>query len=280
MSKTIKVQLRGRFVKDDLFSLQTVSVHKGIINLLDRDSALIVSLIEDSKNMTDLSLLVPELFSELDLRRGHILINRRTKLCSIEVNGVTIDYSSTPLREEKLPLAPQPMSGRLKELKILCRIIEPGESLFCIFSEGRRNMYQSKAQSLLKDSISVENRIISGMENLIGLGQGLTPSGDDFITGALLGEISSGSAFTLDREKMMSPLERTTYAGKTLLYQAIRASFPAYLLTFLNELHHSAGDKHLLKTFQKAAQHGSTSGLDSLAGFYWFFHQTEKSVFS
>ncbi len=278
MTNTIHVQLRGRFVKDDLFSLKVLSVHKGIINLLNKNSALIISLIEDKKNMTAMSLLVPDLFLMLGNTPEIILNNQWKIIDTIEINGFTTDYSNAPIWVETRSPIPLSITDRLKELEILAAKIDPGESFFSLFTEGSRNIYQLKVHSLLQRTISIENHSVSGLENLVGLGQGLTPSGDDFITGALLGEISSNRAFRINRDQISNRLDRTTYAGKTLLHLALNESYPAYLLTFLEELHQSEGVGDLLKAFLKATQHGSTSGMDSLAGFYWYYKFSSSKI--
>lgn len=79
---------------------------------------------------------------------------------------------------------------------------------------------------------------------LVGLGIGLTPSGDDFLTGALLAEalldarrvVPGGAAGwhgAIDRRAVAGRLEGTTAAGRTLLAAALEGRFPAYLLALI-----------------------------------------------
>jgi Protein of unknown function (DUF2877) len=139
-------------------------------------------------------------------------------------------------------------------------------------------MYQLKAQSVLNNNIRIENGSIRGLENLIGLGQGLTPSGDDFITGALFGEYHSINAVRISREKIRKRLDSTTFAGKTLIYLALQGSFPTYLLFFQKELSDTLVINNLRAAVLKVSHHGSTSGLDTLAGFYWYFEYTKNMI--
>ncbi len=63
------------------------------------------------------------------------------------------------------------------------------------------------------------------LDELVGLGPGLTPAGDDFITGALaVHEALPGT------DGIPGRLSGTTPAGRTLLWLALRGSFPAYLV--------------------------------------------------
>jgi hypothetical protein len=80
----------------------------------------------------------------------------------------------------------------------------PGESLYQIVDEivpeDRENLQQDRVLSLLQEKITIAARILiqgivnqvdekieSGAGGLAGLGGGLTPAGDDFIMGILLG---------------------------------------------------------------------------------------------
>ncbi|MFW6294057.1 MAG: DUF2877 domain-containing protein, partial [Spirochaetota bacterium] len=70
--------------------------------------------------------------------------------------------------------------------------------------------------------------------SLVGLGGGFTPSGDDFLVGmlaarALLGEPSPAGA---SLERLLGRCSATTLPGATILRQALRGCFPAYLCRF------------------------------------------------
>lgn len=105
---------------------------------------------------------------------------------------------------------------------------------------------------------------------MIGLGQGLTPAGDDFITGALLAEQSLQRPLRIDTKKIEARLEKTTAPGRTLLFAALRGSFPAFILSYLEQIDKARSDGEIVTAARAAAKHGSTSGRDCLAGFYWY----------
>lgn len=249
-----ETELRGRFVENDLFSLKVLSLHKGIINLLDQENNYLISLIEDRKNMTGLSLLVPEFFNQPgnELSAGEIITIEKLGINYRDADqwtGFVPSNSETNLRTET-------------DIQPLFDKIQTDNNLFGLLTDQCETAFQKKAQEILEHDITVEEGIIKGLENLVGLGQGMTPSGDDFITGALLAATRNIS-IKIDRSAIERNLGKTTFAGRTLLYLALNESFPAYLLTFLEE-------KDGKSAIENASRHGATSGMDSLAGFYWF----------
>ena len=115
----------------------------------------------------------------------------------------------------------------------------------------------------------------------VGLGIGLTPSGDDFLTGALLAEclVAAGSArphlpaarradapgapsggISVDRSAVAARLGGTTAAGRTLLAAALDERFPAYLLNLVETAIRGGAlsAEHL--------DHGHSSATDSVCG--------------
>jgi len=325
LAKNIHVQLRGRFVKDDLFLLKVLSIHNGIINLLDTNEGLVISLIQNIKNMTDLSLLVPDLFADaicedvicedvicedvicedaicedvicedaicaetgagMCVETGlkpvstHISTSRKIML-KINMDNIIIDYENTGKWHDSPPPYQFDLFSRLNEIELLTNHLKAGQSFFALLHpdfkiedpglDGGLTVFQKKAGDVLKNHVGNKNGQLYGLEKLIGLGQGMTPSGDDFITGALFAEYCLKTAVKIDRKTISEKLESTTYAGKTLLFLALQNSFPAYLLTFLKDLCSSPGKSGLIAAAVRVSEHGSTSGLDTLAGFYWYY---------
>ena len=260
--KNIPIKLRGRFIENDLFSLKVFSIHEGVINLLNQNANYLISLIDDKKNMTGLSLLVPDLFNNT----FHIpQIGQSVFLHEMGINLletiVWIDYITLP---------PGQLNSRIKELNIIKKQIDPGMSFLSLIINETSTEFQKKAKEILNNQIQLNNHMIDGLEGLVGLGQGLTPSGDDFITGVLLAESWLMDSVMINKSNIRNALNKTTYAGRSLLHLAIEGSFPAYLITFINNLIKSDSETNLLAAIDKASQHGSTSGMDSLAGLYWY----------
>ena len=102
---------------------------------------------------------------------------------------------------------------------------------------------------------------------LVGLGPGLTPSGDDFLTGLLLARdlLERPSPAPL-KEAIRARLALTTNAGKTLLYGALEKRYPFYLHEFARAWSSAQDSGEEAAAVISALAHGSTSGTDALAG--------------
>jgi hypothetical protein len=109
---------------------------------------------------------------------------------------------------------------------------------------------------------------------LVGCGPGLTPAGDDFLTGAML---ASSPVISPYRTRIECLLSRTTYTGRTLLWTALRGRFPAYMVDFIETvLCHPASEIAVVHAVRAACAHGETSGTDALAGFCWQIQRAEN----
>jgi hypothetical protein len=102
---------------------------------------------------------------------------------------------------------------------------------------------------------------------LIGLGVGLTPSGDDFLVGLLAGLDASdnGMGERLAAVIAQAAPGRTTTFGAALLDHACRGEFSQRLHDVLIAVaaHDDAGLRHAI---DRAMAYGATSGADTLAG--------------
>lgn len=110
--------------------------------------------------------------------------------------------------------------------------------------------------------------------SLVGLGPGLTPSGDDFLAGLLagldlvadsgvVGGGDAGEQSSAIRGMLPSCYRRTTDAGATILMHACDHAYPAYLLRAVDLV--IAGE--IREALSVAGSHGASSGLDALTGF-------------
>ena len=121
---------------------------------------------------------------------------------------------------------------------------------------------------------------LRGLSRLGGLGNGFTPSGDDFISGVLLArEMTGRGGPELDEQEIRSALDRTNDGGRTLLTGVLSRCFPAYLLEFAGAIAASirssssggaAVERSVQDAVRAAAAHGETSGTDAVTGFAWY----------
>jgi hypothetical protein len=122
---------------------------------------------------------------------------------------------------------------------------------------------------------SVE-RLHEGVLGLAGLGSGLTPAGDDFLTGTLLWAwLAHPAPAPFCRALVEAAIPRTTVLSAAFLRAAARGECSApwhRLLGALGERVEAQGTGWQLvlhKAVQEIMAHGATSGADTLAGFLY-----------
>ena len=116
--------------------------------------------------------------------------------------------------------------------------------------------------------------------SLLGLGIGLTPSGDDFLCGFLAGLAWAGAwehplCVSL-RRGISLHLSDTNVISAAFLRCAADGNFSVPLLQFLSAVHHPAA---LARAAEALAQVGHSSGMDSLAGLHFSAMLMRNSLF-
>jgi hypothetical protein len=272
-----KAEAIGAFVHDSMGEGEIVSVHPRALNIRCRDS-LLMSVVQDTSQMTSLSLTVPQLFQNSDARHPSMRCGEavRVEQSSVIINGLCIDLRDAEVWNGMI--SSEGLEGfSLHKLTLLKQ---------ALLSEGREEgllgIIGSSVRSdpFLKKSLSVLNRVrFTG----IGLGKGFTPSGDDFIAGVLLGEEIMGvlpslgeEAYEVDKEEVMGALSRTNDAGRTLLYLALRGHFPCYLTEAVKGAARARSFEQIRKAVSAAVMQGETSGTDALAGLVWYLGQSTR----
>lgn len=109
----------------------------------------------------------------------------------------------------------------------------------------------------------------AGAAQLAGLGGGLTPAGDDFLSGAMLWAwLAHPSPRSFCRLLVKAAAPRTTTLSAAFLRAAARGECSAawhMLLTALSQGTHV----EVATAVQEVLSHGATSGADTLTGFLW-----------
>ncbi len=260
--EAVQATARGAFVPEAV-SGRVLSVHAAAVNVLDEPSGLLVSLLLREADMTGMAVLVPRF-------PGGIAPGDAVSGAGLRVSGrgrVSLDGAVV---WEGRPVS-RPALGRARVGSVAAALRScgvPGGFLGVIVPTDT-NPFGAKARALLRGASAAA---ASGFEGgLVGLGPGFTPSGDDFLAGALLAEECVGGARgrPIDRESVGLGLSRTTPGGRTLLTLALRGSYPAYLLRFLARLDASRSAEDVRAAVREAVAHGETSGTDALLGFVW-----------
>jgi Protein of unknown function (DUF2877) len=131
-----------------------------------------------------------------------------------------------------------------------------------ISSHGPEKDIVTKQERVLRESGSLEELV----NNLLGIGYGLTPSGDDFILGIIAFQSLAGKDLTGLYEIIHNydnPFSRT------ILEDACEGCFSEPLLALMNHLAHGNCPSDAVKALLSV---GSTSGWDTLAGIFYSLH--------
>ncbi len=258
----------GSFIFIEPWEGKVQSVYGSVINILHPDGILI-SLLKNEDQMSDLGIVIPDLF-------------RHTRLNSLENRlafgdsehivippDITIEYSTENIWRGNV-------SGcdRLPDLKrflSVYRDLAVKDGLSPVVTGAQPNLY-SRAVSVILDKF--QPGYLNDLSSLIGLGIGFTPSGDDFLTGVLLfeqvlGALTGVQSNFINRFSITEGLKRTTPGGRTLLFLALQKSFPFYLKKFASRLCIPCSKNDIKKVLLNTLKHGATSGSDALAGFLW-----------
>jgi hypothetical protein len=168
--------------------------------------------------------------------------------------------------------------------RILCRHGRAGGMLGLYAGEMATSpLLWSTIVALRDDAARLQERL----SHLVGLGIGLTPSGDDFLTGVLLADcmvLYAGGAprLPVDRQEIAAALERTNLAGRTLLWQALQGVFPASLLALARcvsgaqtatETPMGSNDTDFEQCLVRVLAQGHTSGTDTVVGLLWYLER-------
>jgi len=298
-----KAQTVGAFIEQLFTSGKVVSVHRRVVNIVGSGD-LLVSLVADLSAMTALSIYLPAMFqdeprgkrqSPEKIRAGLAVSRQGNKLYMANM-VVSMDFRN--IWEGKLALADvtgftRQSIDHLEEALLLSEIEEGFIGLYK--NELGGDLFVRKAQKILAGlSITGKPPLLGGLSNLVGLGIGLTPSGDDFIAGALLGERirqlldktspelqdelcgtdQQNSTFpAIDRSEINSVLQKTNYSGRSLLWLALQGSFPHYLIKAARGLAGAVCLDDMELVVKTAMLHGETSGSDALSGLLWYLRQ-------
>ncbi|MDP8276012.1 MAG: DUF2877 domain-containing protein [Candidatus Euphemobacter frigidus] len=186
------------------------------------------------------------------------IFNSRVEATTADFDGLTVNLSifETALRE----LAP------------------PGSLAFLIDSARERffaTQFEQKVAERIRGAVRVISkadpaRIIEGVRQLKGIGFGLTPSGDDYIAGLLVGLNLLEQLDGVDRSALRKEIAATARSHNLLSNSFIALAADGYLFEGFKELIISllwGHEDDIRRQTEKLVALGESSGSDMAVGF-------------
>lgn len=256
----------GSFIPKKIWEGDVHSIYSKAINLM-HPSGVLISIVKGLDQMSDFGLTVRNynllhssgVFSGPFQREGNYII----------FSDIIIDLTEATDWSGSLYKDFSQFSMEIKKIEeyfIECAV---EDGLSPVISGKNGNLYSNAAGKILLKAVAtseLQGKLLLDLSSLVGLGIGFTPSGDDFLTGVMLYEEMMGNNL-INRELIRIRLPGTTEGGRTLLTLAMGNSFPFYLKQFAESV--LSGDVSFFTIVKRALKHGSTSGSDALAGFFW-----------
>ncbi len=198
----------------------------------------------------------------------------------LHIGGLVVELDGAALWEprpdwESLRAGREDLVDRLPLLRALALRHAPAGSLLTLTSTpagGPGAAFDPAREAIETLRTGWENdaaRLQAGAIRLAGLGGGLTPSGDDFLTGLMLwGWLAHPDPSYLCHLLAQAAAPRTTTLSAALLWAAARGECSAAWHALLAALWQGS-DEEIAGAVPGVLAHGATSGADALAGFLW-----------
>ena len=279
----------GYAVPDEDFEAAVHSVFQSAINLrLSGGDELLTLVISSEADLPQgIRLDTPEAFSFEGFQIGERAVCRdgavqfESSLLTVQLRGARrwrCDLSrletelTDPAAADAWSLVWEALNQRQKRLHAdiiadeLLRSREPGKaSVSRKAGEAMRELLYATRQH--------DATITSAVNALIGLGSGLTPSGDDLLVGYVAGlwctvrDRNEGAKFTLGLGKTIIRLSaQTNDISRTYLYHAVQGQVSSRLANLAEAISQGASADRLLDIAEAAMSVGHTSGMEAVTG--------------
>jgi len=200
---------------------------------------------------------------EIDLRKS---VRWECNLSGFSLETTSVSFSSAWKQVWQLLNDRQRRSGAeiVAEILLHPRDIQ-GSALFHRLANG--------IAGLLEATGRYDTQATSVVSDLIGLGSGLTPSGDDLLVGYMAGLCSRVGKNNLRKrfisylgKKLIVLSEKTTDISRTYLYHSAHGQFSRKLANLAEAICKGMEADRLCAIATSAMQMGHTSGMDTVTG--------------
>ncbi|MBA4311162.1 MAG: hypothetical protein C0417_00890 [Chlorobiaceae bacterium] len=152
----------------------------------------------------------------------------------------------------------------------------PPKSLAFLLDESRRNEFTSSFEieyiKRFENAVQLflSDDFLHGIKILKGLGPGLTPSGDDFISGVLIALNLQSMINSSDNSNVIEQIYKTAESGNHFTTAFLRCAANGFLFEKFKRLIDSllyAGEDEIIQNTRSLFTIGATSGADQAVGF-------------
>lgn len=219
----------------------------------------------------------PGLIHNLGLQAGQAieLSHRELSLCALG-SVIHFQYAGADVFDSKLSQCSPPISVKLLESALALSDVGGFRSLFFmdVWQELSQNdpffIMDAARRHLLACAASIQagnyGSAAKEMVRLMGLGIGLTPSGDDFLCGVMAGLTLSGNLShpfsVMLREEIARNLQNTNDISRAFLLCALASHFSRPV----KQLPYATTPETIVAAFEAI---GHSSGIDTLCGIYY-----------
>lgn len=188
----------------------------------------------------------------------------RTRL---EPQSPTPQLSAAAFHRLLAESSPGPQQG----LAELLSVWEPGQLPQSVGSDATLSAWvQQAAPAMAAFARAPAPQLVQGARRLIGLGLGLTPSGDDYILGFVAARTAQGEAGEVRSLRLSlahHAMQATNLISASYLRHGLQGRFSSHLKRLLDLLHSPGCTPEAVKpVLDEVIRVGSTSGRDSLIG--------------
>ena len=276
----------GYAVPDGNFDASVHSVFQSALNLHLNSEDNLLTLIASSEGdlPQGIRLDTPEGFSFENFRVGDLVICRDGVLV-FEKDSLTIQLSEarrwkcdlTALEFDPAdPAVAAAWSFVWEALNERQRLAEAEIVAEELLGKSAREGVPHRASKAIRDLLSAARRYDltdSSVQPLIGLGSGLTPGGDDLLSGYLAGlwctvqgESKRAQFISSLGETIIHLSSRTNDISRTYLYHAAQGQVSSRLANLADAICHGKNSERLSEIAEAAFKVGHTSGMDAVTG--------------
>lgn len=250
------------------------STFNNIINFTYKDK--IISVCNENKEKGPNNIVIKSLPIE-SIKRLYIYDNLITvNNTSFEKNhNQSIIYKST-LKIESNIFKYNKYKNNIIQIKDFLLQTKKNKTLLFLIDIKRKAEFQTNIEKSfvhkMENGINkiLKNDIISGIKEIKGLGFGLTPSGDDFITGflAILHIFQNVNNYKIDFiNHIYIDAKTKNHISNTFLYYAVNNRYYENFKILLENILFTNYNPGVIPLLKKVIALGNTSGIDFLTGF-------------